>query len=115
MLCIIPDNSEFRTRLMMAARGRLLPLIIGNCCKTALDTAYLLFEFSSSHRMGSGCFLVGGGIAARIGLYLFKAGMSGRAMLSADELGTKHHKANAKQKEKTTSRPIATLSVVANR
>lgn len=64
MLCIIPSSSEFLTRLINAARGLLLPMS-EKCGRP--DTAYLLFEFSSSHRMGSGLFLSVAGSVARSG------------------------------------------------
>jgi hypothetical protein len=63
ILCIIPSNSEFLTRLIKAARGLLL-LVIEKRGRTVFDTAYLLFEFSFSHRIGSGRFLsVNGNVA----------------------------------------------------
>lgn len=66
MLCIIPSSSEFLTRLINAARGLLLP-VIEKCGKAVFDTAYLLFEFSFNHRIGSGRFLSVARIAARAG------------------------------------------------
>jgi hypothetical protein len=66
MLCIMPSNSEFLTRLINAARGLVLPRI-EICGRPLLDTAYLLFEFSSSHRIGSGLFFSAAGNVARSG------------------------------------------------
>ena len=66
MLCIMPPSSEFLTRLINAARG--LPLWRSEKFGTLLlDTAYLLFEFSFSHRIGSGFFLSVAGSVARAG------------------------------------------------
>jgi hypothetical protein len=66
MLCIMPSSSEFLARLINAARGLLLPRS-ENCGRPLLETAYLLFEFSVSHRIGSGLFLSVAGSVARSG------------------------------------------------
>jgi hypothetical protein len=67
ILCIIPSNSELRTRLMIAARGLLLSLSLGTCGRTLLDTAYRLFEFCFSHWTGSANDLSLGGRVGRMG------------------------------------------------
>lgn len=59
MLCISPGSSELRTRLIRAARGfdEVCPsddFALANL--ELLDMAYLLFEFCSSQRTGSGAF-----------------------------------------------------------
>lgn len=64
ILCIIPSSSEFRTRLINAAWGRPYEPTTDNWGRTLFDTAYLLLEFSPSHRIGSGRFL---SVAGRMG------------------------------------------------
>jgi hypothetical protein len=70
ILCIIPSNSEFLTKLINAALGLVFHSNEAKC--KPFDTAYFLFEFSSSHRIGSGPFLsVLSGRDARVGRNAF--------------------------------------------
>jgi hypothetical protein len=71
ILCIIPASSEFRTRLINAARGRRLPNV-GKCGNMLSDMAYLLFEFPCNHKTGSGPFLSDVGSKGRNDWYASK-------------------------------------------
>jgi hypothetical protein len=77
MLCIIPGNSLFLTRLINAALGLRLPLKLGKGGIKFLETAYLFFEFSFSHRTGS-CFLSQEMLAV-VGWKVSNSWISGRA------------------------------------
>ena len=104
MLCIIPANSEFRAKLMMAARGRCSALNEDIYGKTLREIACLLLELSCNHRIGSGLCLSDDGKAGRIGVYMSKPSALGGRVACVAENGLKSTNANVASVIKTVVR-----------
>jgi hypothetical protein len=101
MLCIIPDNSEFRTKLIIAARGRRPAPKEDKCGRTLSEMAYLLFEFSRNHFTGSGLSTSDGARTVRIGLYESKSTAFGGVVACVAENWLKSTNANVARAIKT--------------